>query len=97
MLKFGQVINLETLERKSVNKPAEELKEKLAREDKTRMKEIEQMEDEVKTIKKQYAEAVRQNTHLLQRLAELTSEQNTLESALDLSQHTIVSRLPLLS
>lgn len=41
MLKFGQTINLEALENKSVNKPAEELKEKINKEEKGRMKELE--------------------------------------------------------
>ncbi len=44
MLKFGQVINLESLEKKSVNKPAEELKEKMSKEDKKRMKQLEYLE-----------------------------------------------------
>jgi hypothetical protein len=44
MLKFGQVINIETLERKSVNKPAEELKDKISKEDKLRSHELEEVE-----------------------------------------------------
>ena len=37
MLKFGQVINLETLEQMSVNKTAEELKERLKLEQQVRI------------------------------------------------------------
>ncbi len=44
MLKFGQVINLEVLETKSVNKPAEELKDKLAKDDAVRAGEMEEWE-----------------------------------------------------
>ena len=44
MLKFGQVVDLEKLEKLGANKVADEVKEKLQREDYQRVKELSQME-----------------------------------------------------
>lgn len=89
MLKFGQVINIEALEKKTVNRPAEELKEKLAIEEKARNHKIEEIEYHARKVKEDYANVVRENTRLLQRLGDLTQIQNQLDNALDLSQHIV--------
>jgi hypothetical protein len=44
MLKFGKVIDLEKLERMGVNKNADELREKIQKEDQRREKELEEVE-----------------------------------------------------
>lgn len=44
MLKFGHIIDLEKLERMGVNRNADELREKLAKEDAKRLKEVEALE-----------------------------------------------------
>jgi hypothetical protein len=41
MLKFGQIIDLEKLERMGINKAADELRDKLQKEDVKRSKELE--------------------------------------------------------
>jgi hypothetical protein len=89
MLKFGQVINIEALEKKTVNKPAEELKEKLVVEDKMRNQKIEEIDVHSRKVKEDYADVVRENTRLLQKLGDLTQIQNQLDHALDLSQHIV--------
>jgi predicted nuclease with TOPRIM domain len=90
LLKFGQVINLESLEQKTVNKRAEELKDKMKKENTDRMKDLEELDVEIKNIKKQFAIATIENTDLLQQLATLSRSQYQLEAQLDLSQNTMV-------
>ena len=91
MLKFGQIINLEALENKSVNKPAEELKDKISKEDKSRMHELETCDSEIRDIKHTLKVQTIENTELLQKLADLTEAQRTLEGVLDVSQQTMVA------
>lgn len=44
MLKFGQIVDLEKLEKLGVNKAADELKEKLSRDDRQRLREVADMD-----------------------------------------------------
>eukprot|EP00741_Cyanophora_paradoxa_P024459 tig00022075_g23616.t1 len=91
MLKFGQVIDLEQLERMSVNRTAEELKEKLKRQEMKNAAELELWESKVRKATDQLAEVTRRNTELLQRVAELSQKQSKLESALNSTQNTLVA------
>ena len=44
MLKFGQMIDLEKLERMGINRNADEIREKIQKEDNRRIKELQQWE-----------------------------------------------------
>jgi hypothetical protein len=90
ILKFGQEINLEALEKKSVNKPAEELKERIERDEAIRIVELEQIEQEIKQQKTIAMDTTIRNTMLLQQLADLNAQQAELEEKLNSSQHAVV-------
>ncbi|KAI9333809.1 hypothetical protein BDR26DRAFT_805717, partial [Obelidium mucronatum] len=89
LLKFGQTIDLEKLERMGINRSADELREKLTREDNKRLKELESCDREIKHLKDNLTDMTRQNTVLLENLVNLTEAHHTLEEALNLSQATV--------
>lgn len=101
MLKFGQVINLEALEKKSVNKPADELREKLAILEKKQKQELDELEvfvccflifpqATVQNLKDELLEVTTLNTKLLNSLARNTGRQYSLDSTLDLSHQNVL-------
>ncbi|KAI8619969.1 hypothetical protein BC830DRAFT_1059801, partial [Chytriomyces sp. MP71] len=89
MLKFGQTIDLEKLERMGINRNADELREKLQKEDNKRMKELETCDRDIKHLKDTLTDVTRQNTMLLENLVNQTDAHHTLEEALNLSQSTV--------
>ncbi|KAJ3125750.1 Cilia- and flagella-associated protein 44 [Physocladia obscura] len=89
MLKFGQTIDLEKLERMGINRSADELSEKLQKEDDKRLKELEFRNREIKRVKDTLTDMTRQNTVLLENLVNLTEAHQNLEEALNLSQATV--------
>lgn len=91
MLKFGQVINLEALEQMSVNKTAEELKERLQLEERLSAKQLEVLESNFRAAKSKLVTATANNTERLQRLGDLTSALHFLETALDASKQGLVA------
>ncbi|KAJ3069689.1 Cilia- and flagella-associated protein 44 [Podochytrium sp. JEL0797] len=89
MLKFGQTIDLEKLERMGINRNADELRDKLTKEDNKRVKELEGCDREIKRYKDTLTDMTRQNTMLLENLVNLTEAHHNLEEALNLSQSTV--------
>ncbi|KAJ3347586.1 Cilia- and flagella-associated protein 44 [Entophlyctis luteolus] len=89
MLKFGQTIDLEKLEQMGINRNAEELQEKLQREDQKRLKEIETFERETRKQKDILIDMTRQNTILLENVVSLTEAHHSLEASLNQSQATV--------
>ncbi|KAJ3162408.1 Cilia- and flagella-associated protein 44 [Geranomyces michiganensis] len=91
MLKFGQIIDLEKLERMGVNKNADELREKLAKEDVKRLKEVEDLQSEVIKLKEQLTEVTKNNTTRLERLVDLTDTKQNLEESLNAAQLSVTA------
>ncbi|KAI8853754.1 hypothetical protein BC829DRAFT_382054 [Chytridium lagenaria] len=91
MLKFGKIIDLEKLERMGVNKNADELREKLQKEDNRRSKEVEQYEARTNRLKEDLTNITRENTNLLENIVKLTESRQTLEEALNSSQSSVTA------
>lgn len=91
MLKFGKIIDLEKLERMGVNKNADELREKLQKEDRKRMKELEEAEMEIANHKERLTEVITKNTERLEKLVSLTEQSKRLENALNESQSSVTA------
>ncbi|KAJ3023852.1 Cilia- and flagella-associated protein 44 [Thoreauomyces humboldtii] len=91
MLKFGQTIDLEKLERMGVNKNADELREKLAKEDSKRLKEVESLQVEVIKLREELTDVTKENTVRLERLVDLTDTKQTLEEGLNAAQLSVTA------
>ncbi|KAI9094906.1 hypothetical protein DFS34DRAFT_227574 [Phlyctochytrium arcticum] len=91
MLKFGQIIDLEKVERMGVNKSADELREKLAKEDAKRLKEVEIIEAEIERLREAFIEVTRENTLRLESLVDLTDTRQKLEEQLNASQLSVTA------
>ncbi|KAJ3045333.1 Cilia- and flagella-associated protein 44 [Rhizophlyctis rosea] len=91
MLKFGQIIDLEKLERMGVNRIADELRDKLAKEDVKRMRELGGWDEKINELKEELTELTRENTVRLERLVDLTEEKGRLEDALNESQGSVTA------
>ncbi|KAI8915149.1 hypothetical protein DFJ77DRAFT_430281 [Powellomyces hirtus] len=91
MLKFGQIIDLEKLERMGVNKNADELREKLAKEDSKRLKEVEELQVEVLKLREELTEVTKDNTVRLEQLVDLTDTKQTLEEGLNAAQLSVTA------
>ncbi|KAI8801416.1 hypothetical protein BJ742DRAFT_32185 [Cladochytrium replicatum] len=91
MLKFGQTIDLEKLERMGVNKNADELREKLQKEDNKRLAELHSVEGEINRLKEELTEITKENTSRMESLVSLTEQQQRLEDSLNHSQSTVTA------
>ncbi|KAI9145545.1 hypothetical protein BKA69DRAFT_442216 [Paraphysoderma sedebokerense] len=83
ILKFGQIIDLEKLERIGVNKTANELRSKLQEQDVQNLKEIHIANAEVTKLKDELTQATIQNTLKLDMLVQLTNKLCKLENTLN--------------
>jgi len=86
MLKFGQLVDLDKLEKMADNKQADVLKAKVRATENSQQRELTDLDNSIKGAQREYAEATRENTIRLQRLADLTDQQHTLEMALNSTQ-----------
>ncbi|KAJ3195546.1 Cilia- and flagella-associated protein 44 [Irineochytrium annulatum] len=91
MLKFGKIIDLEKLERMGVNRNADELREKLQKEDSKRTKEVSALENKINHLKEGLTDVTKENTILLENLVTLTQSQQALEEALNSSQSSVTA------
>ncbi|KAI8820502.1 uncharacterized protein EV422DRAFT_496817 [Fimicolochytrium jonesii] len=91
MLKFGKIIDLEKLERMGFNKNADELREKLTKEDAKRMKELEELQLQINKLKVRLTEVTRENTLRLENLVDLTDTKQSLEEALNTAQSSVTA------
>jgi hypothetical protein len=89
MLKFGQIVDLEKLERLGVNKAADELKEKIQKEDHKRLKEVAEYEKKIVLEKTKLMDVIKENTIHLEGLITLQKNKHTLEAALNQSQNSV--------
>eukprot|EP00002_Diphylleia_rotans_P014287 TRINITY_DN2784_c0_g1_i6.p1 TRINITY_DN2784_c0_g1~~TRINITY_DN2784_c0_g1_i6.p1 ORF type:complete len:1834 (-),score=489.32 TRINITY_DN2784_c0_g1_i6:186-5687(-) len=91
MLKFGQAINLEMIEKMSVNKTADEMKERIRKEERERLIELEQWQQTINTAKDELMQSTQRNTAKLHKLAELSQTQQRLEATLNQTQNTVAA------
>ncbi|KAJ3275132.1 Cilia- and flagella-associated protein 44 [Terramyces sp. JEL0728] len=89
MLKFGQIVDLEKLERLSVNKTADELKEKLQKEDLKRLKESAEFDHKIREEKEKLIDVIRENTLKLESMVDLQRQKVDLENVLNVSQTVV--------
>merc|ERR1712159_102586 len=85
VLKFGKEIDLEAIEKASVNKEADELREKLEKHERERLQKVQQLDDMIKESKQEQSSALQKNTDLLKHMGDLTEAQQKLEVALNAS------------
>ncbi|KAI9208942.1 uncharacterized protein BJ171DRAFT_171848 [Polychytrium aggregatum] len=90
MLKFGQTIDLEKLERMGVNRSADELREKLQKEDNIRSKELGDWDLRIGHLKETLTDVTKDNTTRLEHLVGLSESRQQLEDALNTSQSSVV-------
>mmetsp|Transcript_35408 Transcript_35408/g.86233 ORF Transcript_35408/g.86233 Transcript_35408/m.86233 type:complete len:323 (-) Transcript_35408:76-1044(-) len=93
MLKFGQEVDLEVLERMSVNTVAEELKAQLQKLELQNSRELKAWEAQIQQAAAELANVTKQNTEKLERVAELTSAQHRLEKELNGTQSRMVAEV----
>jgi len=85
VLKFGKEIDLEAIEKASVNKEADELREKLEKHERERAQKVLQWDEMIKEAKEEQQTVIRKNTELLKHMGDLTEAQQKLEVALNAS------------
>ena len=91
MLKFGRKVDLEKLETISVNRVAEELKEKLREQEIKNVKEIVKWDNDIDDLQSELTKLIRQNTKQLGMYTILHRENQKLEQQLDSRQKNLGS------
>jgi len=93
MLKFGQEVDLDVLEKMGVNKTAEELREQLKQLEKKNSKELRAWQKQIDQAAGELAGVTKQNTEKLERVADLTAAQHRLEKELNSTQSRMVAEV----
>ncbi|KAJ9448631.1 hypothetical protein DIPPA_70151 [Diplonema papillatum] len=93
LLKFGQRVDLESLEDVSVDRQTEELKEKLRQEEARWERAMRVQGQALKKMKELQQNVIARNSELLKELGELQQEQQFLEEQLNVSQTKILTRM----
>ena len=91
ILKFGQEVDIDQLEKMSVNKSADLLREQHEKLELKLRKELRQLDRQLKAANAKLVNCTRENTERLQRLADLTEEQHKLEMSLNQAQSQAAS------
>jgi len=89
MLKFGRLVDLEKLETVSVNRVAEELKEKLREQEAKNVKEILSWDKNIHRHQEELTRIIRENTKRLDTCTILLQENKQLEHQLDSRQKNL--------
>jgi chromosome segregation ATPase len=89
MLKFGQLVDLEKLEKLGSNKAADELRDKIHKDDVRRSREVAELERQIKEQKNQLMQVMQQNTLNLERIVSLQEQKQFLEKNLNQSQRSV--------
>jgi len=93
LLKFGQEIDLDALERLTTNKQAEELRAQLKSQELAHIKEQKDWQRRVEEAGQELANITALNTEKLERVSELTAKQHKLEKALNSTQTKMVAEV----
>lgn len=91
LLKFGRLVDLEKLETVSVNRAAEELKERLRVQEKESAKEVADWDKKIDELQSQLTRLIRENTRRLDTYTTLLQERKQLEQKLDSRQKNLGS------
>ena len=91
MLKFGRLIDLERLEKLGVNKNADELKEKIQRDEIKRSKELGEWDFKIGAYREDLTSVIKENTVRLETLGNLTEAKKKLEDSLNYNQATVTA------
>lgn len=86
MMKFGQEVDLDALQQRSVNTTAEMLEAKCRKIELRQMKQLAQAQEDIRAAQIELSNATKENTMRLARLADLTAEQHRLEMSLNSTQ-----------
>ena len=89
LLKFGQLIDLDLLDKMGVNKTTEDLKENLLRQEKQFIHDLAQWNKKIESAKRELADFTQENTNYLNKLAELTSSQRQIDLKLHSTQNEL--------
>jgi len=98
MLKFGQIIDLEALDKVSVSKTVDDLNEKIRVEELKNDRQLSTMKRNHQQYRETLLRATQENTKLLQSIAELSQRQFKLEKELNSTggQMTVADQSPLI-
>merc|ERR1711918_249224 len=83
MLKFGQLIDLEALDKVSVSKGVDDLREKIRVEELKNERQFQSMKDQHQPYREMLLQATLENTQLLEQIADLRQKQFKLEKELN--------------
>lgn len=92
MLKFGQVIDLERIERVGVNKSAEELRERILSVESAQQTTLSIWSSKLKRAKLELKDATEESTLALNAVASLFERQHALETSLNSKQAQVASK-----
>eukprot|EP00761_Pharyngomonas_kirbyi_P000181 gb/GECH01000181.1/.p1 GENE.gb/GECH01000181.1/~~gb/GECH01000181.1/.p1 ORF type:complete len:935 (+),score=308.26 gb/GECH01000181.1/:1-2805(+) len=93
LLQFGQEVNLEILEKASIDRKAEEIKTNIREKEEEIEETLEELNDEISDIQSSLTKVTESNTELLDVLSDLRTEQKDLEKTLLAGQDSLVSRV----
>ena len=79
MLKFGQIIDLDVLDRLGTNKGSEDLKETLKKQEAQQNRELKDWDRKIEDSVQKLASLTHENTFHLNQISELTAKQKMLE------------------
>ena len=94
LLKFGQLIDLDLLDRMGVNRATEDLKENLKKQEAQFVQDLAEWNKKIDQAKKNLANLTRENTQALNKLAELTMSQRQIDVKLHSTQNDLFSNAP---
>lgn len=89
MLKFGQLINLDSLDHVSFDNNQEELKHKIEAIDKKNMREIRELNNKQERLKSIMLQATQRNTELLLEIADIRGREQMIEKELHLGKKAV--------
>ncbi|QDZ25480.1 hypothetical protein HOP50_17g80200 [Chloropicon primus] len=89
LLKFGQLIDLDLLDKMGVNKTTEDLKANLLRQEKQFIHDLAQWNKRIEGAKRELADFTQENTNYLNMLADLTSSQRQIDLKLHSTQNEL--------
>ena len=82
MLKFGQIIDLDLLDRIGESKGAEDLRESLQKQEAQHRKELAEWDRKIDKAMQELAVVTQENTNYLDSIADLTTKHRNLETSL---------------
>ena len=85
MLKFGQTIDLDSLEKMGLSKAVSDLNEKITQQEAAQERGLGKVRGRIKNEQERLLVSMQDNTERLRNIAELTDKQHRLEAELDVT------------